>query len=163
MKKYIWQIIVLVVAIVIAILAYFYGKSQAKTDIQYKEYKLTQKRIDSIKSTITPVEKEVIKYVEKREQLKKKEKTIVYPIEDCKEIVDNLKEQLENCDQVVKLKDTIIYKERLVIHYKDKLIDKMVFPKPKRFGVGFQVGATTDLKEVRPYIGVGVSYNLIRF
>lgn len=163
MKKLIPKILFIIGSVIIALTAYFYGKSQTKTDVQYKEYKLTEKRIDSIKNTIAPIEKEVIKYVEKREQLKKKEKTISYPQEECKEIVNNLKEQLANCDNVTQLKDTIIYKERLVIQYKDKLIDKMVFPKPKRFGVGFQVGATTDLKEVKPYVGVGVSYNLIRF
>lgn len=37
-------------------------------------------------------------------------------------------------------------------------------PKPKRFGLGPQVGATlsADMK-VKPYIGIGGSYNLIRF
>jgi len=163
MKKYIYHIAILAITVIIVLSAYFYGKSQAKTDVQYKEYKLTQKRIDSIKLTIPPVEKEIVKWLEKRKELKIKEKQIVYPVEDCKEIVDNLKDQLANCDTIVQLKDTIIYKERLVVQYKDKLIDKMVFPKSKRFGVGFQVGATADLKKIKPYVGVGVSYNLIRF
>src|SRR5690606_621559 len=121
-----------------------------------KEIKYTQKQIDSIKATVKPIEKEVVKWIEKREELKKKEKEIVYPEEDCKEIVDNLKEQLENCDTVVQLKDTIIYKERLVIEYKDKIIEKMVLPKQKPFGIGFQVGYGTNGKEFFPYVGAGV-------
>ena len=75
-----------------------------------------------------------------------------------KEIVDNLKEQLENCDEIVQLKDTIIYKERIVIEYKDKIIETK--PKPKPFGIGVNAGYGINGE---PYIGVGVSYNLIRF
>lgn len=163
MKKYIWHIIIILIALVIGISAYYYGKSTVKNTISYKEIKLSNKIIDSIKGTVKPIEKEVIKYVQAREKLKKQEKEIVYPEEECKEIVDNLQQQLENCDKVVELKDTIIYKERLVIQYKDKIIEKMVVKKPKPFGIGFQAGYGTNGKEFFPYVGGGVSYNFARF
>lgn len=35
--------------------------------------------------------------------------------------------------------------------------------KPKRFGIGVQVGVTFDGQQARPYAGLGASYNLIRF
>lgn len=43
-------------------------------------------------------------------------------------------------------------------------IDKLIKPKPKRWGIGIQAGygINTD-GHVRPYIGVGVSYNLVRW
>lgn len=163
MKKYIWHIVIILIALVIGISSYYYGKSKAKTTISYREVKLSEKAIDSIKKTVKPVEKEVIKYVQAREKLKKQEKEIVYPEEECEEIVENLQQQLENCDEVVKLKDTIIYKERLVIQYKDKIIDNTVVKKPKPFGIGFQAGYGTNGKEFFPYVGAGVSYNFARF
>lgn len=152
--------LILILLFVIGLSAFYYGKSKAEHSVEYKEIKYTQKQIDSIKATVKPIEKEVVKWLEKREELKEKEKEIVYPEEDCKEIVDNLKEQLENCDTVVQLKDTIIYKERLVIEYKDKIIEKMVLPKQKPFGIGVNAGYGIDGK---PYVGVGVSYNFLRF
>jgi len=142
---------------------YHYGVSKAIHTIEYREVKITQKKIDSIKSTVKPIEKQIVVYQEKRESLKKKEKEIIYPKEDCKEIVSNLKDQLANCDTIVQLKDTIIYKERLVIEYKDKIIEKMVLPKPKPWGIGIQAGYGLNGKDLCPYVGVGISYNLIRF
>lgn len=35
--------------------------------------------------------------------------------------------------------------------------------KPKRFGIGAQVGVTFDGQQARPYAGLGISYNFIRF
>lgn len=135
--------------------------SKPKEVVKY--VKTIEKQIDTVEIEIAKV-KEVIKEKEKeRVKLKEQEKEIIYNEVECSEIVDNLKKQLENCDTVVQLKDTIIYKKEIVIEYKDKIIDKMVIPKPKPFGIGVQVGATTNLKEVKPYVGIGISYNLIRF
>jgi len=41
---------------------------------------------------------------------------------------------------------------------------KFDMPKPKKYGIGLQIGwgLTKELK-TSPYIGVGLSYNLIRF
>lgn len=128
-----------------------------------KYVKTIEKRIDTIYLDRKVIEKEIVYKYKYRDKLKEEEVKIVYPKEQCKGIVDNLKEQLANCDSIVALKDKIIVKTDSVIIYKDKIIDKLVVPKPKPFGIGIQVGATTDLKEVKPYIGLGVSYNLIRF
>jgi len=155
--------LILIVLFVIGISAFYYGKSKAETKIEYKTIEVIKEKIDTVKVEITKVEKEVEKKQKQRKQLQKKEQDIVYPIEDCKEIVDNLKEQLENCDTIVQLKDTIIYKELEVIKYKDKIIEKMVLPKKKPFGIGFQLGYGTNGKEFMPYIGFGVSYNIANF
>lgn len=127
-----------------------------------KYVKTIEKRIDTLYLERKVIEKEIVYKEKYRDKLKEEEKLIIYDT-ICNEIVDNLKLQLSNCDSIVALKDKIITKTDSVIIYKDKIIDKLVVPKPKPFGVGLQVGATTDLKEVKPYIGIGISYNLIRF
>lgn len=46
--------------------------------------------------------------------------------------------------------------------FRDVLITKT--PRPKRWGLGVQVGYGINTSgDVKPYIGVGVSYNLLRF
>lgn len=42
-------------------------------------------------------------------------------------------------------------------------IDLKKYSPPKRFGVGFQAGYTYMDGRFRPYIGAGLSYNLVRF
>lgn len=127
-----------------------------------KYVKTIEKHVDTLYLERKVIEKQIVYKEKHRDKLKEEEKLINYDT-ICNEIVDNLKEQLANCDSIVDLKDKIIYKTDSVVIYKDKIIDRLVVPKKKPFGVGIQVGATTDLKEVKPYIGVGVSYNLIRF
>ena len=163
MKKYIPHLIILAIAILIGLSAYYYGKSKAKVEIEYKEIKVIEKQIDTVRVEIVKIEEKIIYKEKERKRLKEEEKNIIFNEEECKEIVDNLRNQLYNCDEIVVYKDSIIEKERIVIEYKDNIIEKMVIPKPKPFGVGVQIGATTNFKEVQPYIGVGVSYNLIRF
>lgn len=160
----IWQVLGI---IALACFFYFLGTYFTKKKVIYQErikvVKTLEKEVKKEDKQIKEVEKKVTDYKKERKKLQDKEKEIVYPKEQCEEIVANLKKQLENCDTIVKLKDTIIYKERLKIEYKDRIIDKLVIPKPKPFGIGVQVGVTSDFKEVKPYIGIGVSYNLIRF
>ena len=128
-----------------------------------KYVKTIEKRIDTLYLDRKIIEKEIVYKEKYRYKLKDEEKLIKYDT-ICNEIVDNLKEQLANCDSIVLLKDKIIVKTDSIVVFKDKIIDKLVIPKPKPFGVGVQVGATTtDFKEVKPYIGIGISYNLIRF
>lgn len=128
-----------------------------------KYVKTIEKRIDTLYLERKVIEKEIVYKTKWRDRLKEEEKLIDYDT-ICNEIVDNLKLQLENCDSIVSLKDKIITKTDSVIVYKDKIIDRLVVPKPKPFGIGVQLGVTTsDLKEVKPYIGIGISYNLIRF
>lgn len=160
----IWQVLGI---IALACFFYFLGTYFTKKKVIYQDrikvVKTLEKEVKKEDKQIKGVEKKVTEYKKERKKLQDKEKEIVYPKEQCDEIVDNLKKQLENCDTIVKLKDTIIYKDRLKIEYKDRIIDNMVIDKPKRFGIGVQIGTTTDLKEVKPYIGIGISYNLIRF
>lgn len=40
---------------------------------------------------------------------------------------------------------------------------RQLLPKPKKFGIGFQVGYGFSGIAPKPYVGVGISYNLIRF
>lgn len=128
-----------------------------------KYVKTIEKRIDTIYLDRKVIEKEIVYKYKYRDKLKEELKKIVIP-DTCKEIVRNYEHQLANCDSIVSLKDKIITKTDSVIVYKDKIIDKLVVPKPKPWGIGLQVGATTtDFKEVKPYIGIGISYNLIRF
>ncbi|AXF52398.1 MAG: outer membrane insertion C-terminal signal domain protein [Caudoviricetes sp.] len=160
----IWQVLGI---LALALLFYFLGGYFTKEKITYKDrikvVKTLEKEVKKEDNQIKEVEKKVTEYKKERKKLQDKEKEIVYPKEQCDEIVDNLKKQLENCDTIVKLKDTIIYKERLKIEYKDRIIDNMVIDKPKRFGIGIQAGYGTNGKEFYPTISVGVSYNLIRF
>lgn len=128
-----------------------------------KYVKTIEKRIDTLYLDRKLIEKEIVYKYKYRDKLKEELKNIVIP-DTCTEIVRNYEQQLANCDSIVALKDKIIVKTDSVIIYKDKIIDKLVVPKPKPFGIGVQAGATTtDFKEVKPYIGIGISYNLIRF
>ena len=128
-----------------------------------KYVKTIEKRIDTLYLDRKVIEKEIVYKYKYRDKLKEELKKIVIP-DTCTEIVRNYEHQLANCDSIVALKDKIIVKTDSVIIYKDKIIDKLVVPKKKPFGIGVQVGATTtDFKEVKPYIGIGISYNLIRF
>lgn len=127
-----------------------------------KYVKTIEKRIDTIYLDRKVIEKEIVYKEKYRDELKEELKKILIP-DTCKEIVRNYEHQLANCDSIVSLKDKIIIKTDSVIVYKDKIIDRLVVPKSKPWGVGVQVGATTNFKEVKPYIGIGISYNLIRF
>lgn len=145
----------LILALCVA--CFFIGKSKVEHKVEVVEIEKIKKEIDTVF-----LEVESIKYVikekkEEREILKEKELAIKYD-SICNEIVDNLKLQLENCDETIVYQDIVIEKLDTIILYKDKIIN--VKPKPKPFGVGAQVGYGIDGK---PYVGIGVSYNLIRF
>lgn len=127
-----------------------------------KYVKTIEKRIDTLYLERKVIEKEIVYKEKHRDKLKEELKKSVIP-DTCKEIVRNYEHQLANCDSIVLLKDRIIVKTDSIVVFKDKIIDRLVIPKPKPFGIGVQVGVTSDLKEVKPYIGIGVSYNLIRF
>ena len=60
--------------------------------------------------------------------------------------------------------------DRLEIYIEDKVVTKVAIPQsaapaPKRWGLGVQVGAGATLQgqtvRISPYIGVGISYNLL--
>src|SRR5690554_3835584 len=155
--KYILGIIV----IILCVSAFFYGKSKAEIKYDKQEIVRYEKQIDTVYLEVEKI-KEVIK--EKKEErivLKEKEIAIKYD-SICNDIVGNLKAQLANCDETVIYKDRYISKLDTIIMYKDKIIE-IPIKKVKPWGIGVQLGTTTDFKEVKPYVGVGVSYNVIRF
>ena len=128
-----------------------------------KYVKTIEKHVDTLYVERKVIEKEIVYKEKYLYKLKEELKKIVIP-DTCAEIVRNYEQQLANCDSIVLLKDRIIVKTDSIVVFKDKIIDKLVIPKPKPFGIGLQLGATTtDFKEVKPYIGIGISYNLIRF
>lgn len=157
----------LLIAIALMFFCAFIGSQIQKrykdTKEVIKHVKTIEKRIDTLYLDRKLIEKEIVYKYKYRDKLKEELKKTVIP-DTCKEIVRDYERQLANCDSIVLLKDRIIVKTDSIVVFKDKIIDKLVIPKPKPFGVGFQVGVTTtDLKEIKPYIGLGVSYNLIRF
>lgn len=162
-KNLLTAIAVLVLSVVVAFSFYNYGKSQVKTNIVYKEVKASKKQIDSLKATLKPNEKKVVEYKQRKEKAKSEEKSITYNKEECKEIVENLKQQIADCDTVVKYQDKIVFVDKEIIKEQEILIDKLVVPKKRPWGIGVQGGYGTNGKDLQPYIGVGISYNLIRF
>ena len=54
-----------------------------------------------------------------------------------------------------------------VTHFREKLVITKEIPvrvkDPSRWGLGLQAGATVTPDGVRPYVGVGVSYNVLRW
>ena len=151
LSKYYWVLIVVLVALSF----YHCGRQDVKEKIVYKEKKVIEKKVDTIVKEIKGKEKEVIKYVDRVKYLK--ENTPTYP-KECDSIVKWKDSIINNQDTIIKYKDSIIYLDRKVIEYKDKIIE---LPKTrKRLGLGVQAGYGIDN---RPYVGLGVSYNLFVF
>lgn len=61
--------------------------------------------------------------------------------------------------------EAIVKNSNPYCYTKDIAAYKLDMPKPKKFGIGVSVGYGLDLLTLRPspYVGVGISYNLIRF
>ena len=53
--------------------------------------------------------------------------------------------------------------DSIAVYQKTKYITTTIREKPKRFGVGVQAGYGFGKNGFSPYVGVGVSYNLISF
>lgn len=140
-------------------LFYFMGRKDEIIKVEYKTKTVYKDSIRSITKTIKEKEKEVKKVVNRGEKLKEAEKGIIYDTVNCKEIVSNLKEQINNKDTIILKKDSIIYLTTKVVEIKDKIIE--IKPKPKRIGIGVQVGYGMTGDRLSPYIGVGVSYNFL--
>lgn len=156
----IWQVLGI---IALACFFYFLGTYFTKKKVIYQDrikvVKTLEKRIDTLYLERKVIEKEIVYKEKYRDKLKEELKKTVIP-DTCKEIVRNYEQQLANCDSIVLLKDRIIVKTDSIVVFKDKIIDKLVIPKPKPFGIGLQVGYGIDGK---PYVGAGISVNLIRF
>jgi hypothetical protein len=145
-----------------------------------------RKTIDSLKLAvlITSKQKEYV-YIPikiKSDSIVKEYITVPTP-ENCDNAVAILRVRSNYADSLITdlkkinvINDTIIasYKRTVVakdqtmselnIGYENAIEDLKQAKKPRRFGIGVQAGATLDKKiSPTPYIGIGLSYNLIRF
>ena len=151
LSKYYWILIVVLVALSF----YHCGRQDVKEKIVEKERVVYKDSIKTITKEIKGKEKEVIKYVDRVKYLK--DNTPTYP-KECDSIVKWKDSIINNQDTIIQYKDVIIEKKDTIIMYKDKLLD---LPKTrKRLGLGIQAGYGIDN---RPYVGLGISYNLFVF
>ena len=150
-KKYYWLLIVIIVAFSF----YKCGRNDVKERIVYKDKVKIEKDIKVVEELIKGKEKEVIKYVDRVKYLK--DNTPTYP-KECDTIVRYKDSIINYQDTIIQYKDSIIIEKDTIIQFKDKLLE---LPKTrKRFGLGINSGYGIDN---RPYIGIGVSYNLFVF
>ena len=151
LSKYYWVAIVIIVALSF----YHCGRQDVKEKIVEKERVVYKDSVKTIIKEIKGKEKEIVKYVDRVKYLK--ENTPTYP-KECDSIVKWKDSIINNQDTIIQYKDSIIYLDRKVIEYKDRLLD---LPKTrKRLGLGIQAGYGIDN---RPYVGLGLSYNLFVF
>ena len=164
-KRYYWVLIVVLVALSF----YHCGRKDVKETIKKEQVIVYKDSIRTIEKNSKEIEERVKTQQELITKLKKevktlKAKTIITP-KECEPIVrykDSIISKLDTIiikqDSVIKGKDSIIYLDRKVIEYKDRIIK---LPKTrKRLGLGVQAGYGIDN---RPYVGLGVSYNLFVF
>ncbi|VDH16090.1 Uncharacterised protein [Algoriella xinjiangensis] len=151
----------LLAIIAIGAIFYFVGRKDENTKTVYKDKIVYKDSIKTITKIVQGEEKEVIRYRDRVDKLKEKEKQIVYDTAICAEIVSNLKSQIVLQDTIIQKKDSIIYLTNTIVNYQDKIIK--IKPKPKRFGIGIQTGYGFNSDKITPYVGVGVSFNLVRF
>ena len=97
--------------------------------------------------------------------------SIPYPVDDTLRLRDTLYVLLER--QQVTWEDSLarVYASGVnpqvdsVIHFTQEMVITKEIPviqvKKTRWGIGFQAGATADKSGVLPYVGVGVSYNIL--
>ena len=97
--------------------------------------------------------------------------SIPYPVGDTLRLRDALYVLLER--QQVTWEDSLarVYasgvnpKVDSVIHFTQEMVITKEIPviqvKKTRWGIGFQAGATADKNGVLPYVGIGVSYNIL--
>ena len=165
LSKYYWVLIVVLVALSF----YHCGRQDVKETIKKEQVIVYKDSIRTIEKNSKEIEERVKTQQELITKLKNevktlKEKPIITP-KECEPIVrykDSIISKLDTIiikqDSVIKGKDSIIYLDRKVIDYKDRIID---LPKNrKRLGLGIQAGYGIDN---RPYVGLGLSYNLFVF
>lgn len=114
---------------------------------------------------------DTIKVTEAISVTKKVVDSIPYPVTDTIRMRDTLFVYLEK--EQIRWEDSlaVVYASGInpqvdsVIHYRDQLIITKEIPviqvKKTRWGIGFQAGATADKNGVIPYVGLGVSYNIL--
>lgn len=115
--------------------------------------------------------RDTIKVTEAVSVTKRVVDSILVPVHDTTRVKDTIYVFLER--EQVRWEDSlaVVYASGVnpqvdsVIHYIQERIIIKEFPviqvKKTRFGLGFQAGATADREGVTPYIGIGVSYNIL--
>ena len=53
--------------------------------------------------------------------------------------------------------------DSIFVYQKTQVINHYIREKPKHWGIGLQIGYGCTGKELRPYIGIGVNYNIFRW
>lgn len=134
-------------------------------DSLQNEYLILEKQKQTVK-TVYLKGKEDVKYIT-QERIKAYEDTL------CKKDVITLKDQLSISDSLISIQerqliDVLTQKElkEQIIEEKDNQINlyKNKKSKIKPFGIGIIGGAGTDFENgLKPFLGLGVSYNFIRF
>ena len=140
-KQNIIRIGVAISAILILLFTYRCGQSRAEVKVIKKEIKVTETKIDTIRERIKGDEVTIIKYVDKVKEIEKNK--VIYDTIACKEIVAKKDSIIAYKDSIIGRKDSIIFKERVVIQYKDTIIEKtkeLPCKKKLGFGAGFVAG-----------------------
>lgn len=132
-------------------------------DSVQKAYFLLEMKKQKIKTVYVPG-KDRIKYITK-EKIEKYTDTI------CKKDVVSLKDQLFICDSLVNIQDIQLLQSKQQLDLSNKIIlenekqihlYKKIKPSHKPLGIGLHAGYGTDFKNgFTPYIGIGISYNLV--
>ena len=148
--------------------------------------KITQKQIDSIYSIVNKdqnvkndfkdKEIEIIKQIEYITLTKPKDTACNQLYDDATKKISLLNNRIDIKDSIENISNLIIDNQYSIISRKDSLIsykDKQIQliknkkPIPKKIGIGLHVGygmsVTESRVELRPYVGIGVSYNVFTF
>lgn len=161
-------------------------KTEKEVDKIEVKVGLTTKQIDSIYKELSKNQEMKVKYIEKElGVIKQIEKVVIEKPKDsvCNDLYDKATLKINLLNKRIAVKDTIekesnniiknqysiIDKKDSIIYYKNTQLElyKNRKPNPKRIGLGIQVGYGLSLLnskvETRPYVGVGVSYNVFNF
>lgn len=129
------------------------------------EYFKLEKQKQQVK-TVYLQGKERIKYITK-ERIERYTDTV------CKEDVISLKNHISTSDSLIAVQEVQLSNNSQQLNIKDKIIkekDNRIYlyqnrkQRIKPFGIGIIGGYGTDFQNgLKPFIGLGISYNLIRF
>lgn len=53
--------------------------------------------------------------------------------------------------------------DSIFVYQKTQVINHYIREKPKHWGIGLQIGYGCTGKELRPYVGIGINYNIFRW
>lgn len=185
-EKFIFTVGMLVMIFAACYTSYKAGKRKVITKTQQKEIKVSEKKVKTYKKEYDSLQKEYDKLEQVKQEVKKiylkgKEKITLITEERiqqyndtlCQKDVQQLKEQAYQCDSLVDIQNIQLEKNKhqlnlskLIIDEKDKEIGiyKNKKSKIKPVGIGIFGGYGTDFKNGwTPTVGVGISYNFIRF